>query len=70
MRNGSALILGGTIVRIGSSHPTAVSWYLPKKDTELTTLVLVIYADRVLFVVVFILTMVEMSLERTTVSTI
>ena len=52
LRYGLALMLGGTIV---SSHLTAVSWYFPKKDTELTTLVLEIYTDRVLFVVVFIL---------------
>ena len=61
LRYGSALMLSETIVRIVSSHPTAVSWYFPKKDTELTTLVLEIYTDRVLFVVVFILTVVEVS---------
>ena len=57
-------MFGGTIVRIVSSLPTTVSWNSHKKDTELTTLVLAIYADRVLVVVVFILTMVEVSLER------
>ena len=58
-------MFGGTIVRIVSSLPTAVSWNFPKKDTELTTLVLAISADRVLVVVVFILTVVEVILERT-----
>ena len=67
LRYGTALMLGGTIVRIVSSHLTNVSWYFSKKDTELITQVLVIYADRVLFMVVFILTVVEMSLERTAV---
>ena len=58
-------MLVGKIVRIVSLLPTAVSWNFPKKDTELTTLVLAIYAYRVLVVVVFILTVVEVSLERT-----
>ena len=60
-------MFGGTVVRIVNSLPTTVSWNFPKKDTELTTLVLTIYADRILAVVVFILTVVEESLERTTV---
>ena len=67
LRYNLALMLGGTIFRIVSSHPTTMSRYFPKKDTELTTLVLAIYADRVLYVVVFILTVVEVSLERTAV---
>ena len=67
LRYGLALMFGKTSVRIVSSYPTAMSWYFPKEDTELTTLVLAIYADRVLFVVVFILTVVEVSLERTAV---
>ena len=59
LRHGSALITGGTIVRIVRSLlPTAVSWETLKKDTELTTLLLAIYADRVLSVVAFIVVVV------------
>ena len=67
LRYGSALMLGGTIVRIVSSHPTAVSWYFPKRDTELTVLELAVYVDRLLVVVVCIVSMVEVSLKRTAV---
>ena len=41
----------------------------PKKDVELTTLVLVIYDDRLLFVVLFIAAVVEVSLESNAVGT-
>ena len=62
-------MFGETIVQIVSSLPTAVSWNFPKQDTELTTLVLAMYADMLLVVVVFILTVVMVSLERTAVGT-
>ena len=67
LRYGLALMLGRTIVRIISSHPTAMSCYFPKKDAELTTLVLTIYTDRLLFVVVFIAAVLDVSLKRTAV---
>ena len=54
----SALIVGEMIEWIGSSLlPTTVSWNAQKK-AEMTALVLAIYADRLLFVVVFIVTVV------------
>ena len=67
LRYGSALMLGGTIVRIVSSYPIAVSWYFPKRDTELTVLELAVYVDRLLVVVMCIVSMVEVSLKRTAV---
>ena len=55
-------MVGLTIVRIVSSLlPTAVFWKPPKKDVELTTLVLAIYADRLLLVVVVIVLVAEKS---------
>ena len=66
LRYGLVLMPGGTIVRIVSSHPTAVSWYY-LKNAEITALVLAIYADRVLVVVVFIAVVVEVSLKKTAV---
>ena len=55
-------MVGLTIVRIVSSLLLAdVSWKAPKKDVELTTLVLAIYADRLLLVVVVIVLVVEKS---------
>ena len=46
---------------------TEVYWNASKKNDELTTLVLTIYADRLLLVVVVILIVVVVSLSRTTV---
>ena len=61
----------GMIVRIVSVLlPTAVSWKVPKKTAELATLVLVIYADRLLLVVVIMLHVVVVSLSKTAVGTI
>ena len=55
LRLGSALMSGGTIIRIVRSLlPTVVTRKYPKKDSELTTLVLVIYTDMISLVVVFI----------------
>ena len=53
------------ILRIVSSLlPTTVSWNASKKDTELTTLVLAIHANRVSLVVVVILIVVVASLSK------
>ena len=61
-------MLGGMIPRIVSSLlPTGVSWNASKKDIEMITLVLAIYADRVLLVVVVTLIVVVVSLSRITV---
>ena len=58
-------MIGGMIVRITSALlPTTVCWKAPKKDAEVTTLVLVIFTDRLLLVVVVILIVVMVSLSR------
>ena len=68
LRYGLVLMPGGSIVRIVSSHPTAVSWYSLKKNTELTTLVWAIYADRLLLAVLFIAMVVMVNWWRTAMS--
>ena len=50
---------------VSSLLSTTVSWKSPKKDSELTTLVLAIYADRLLLVVVLVLIVVVVILSRT-----
>ena len=67
LRYGSVLMSNGTIVRIVSSHPTTMSWYFPKKDTELTALELAVYVYRVFFGLMFIALVMEVSLKRTAV---
>ena len=57
---------GGTIAHIVTSLlPTVVCWKVPKKDAELTTLVLAIYANRVLLVLVVIALVVVLKKSRT-----
>ena len=45
--------------------PMVVSWKAPEKYAKLTTLVLVLYANRLLLVVVVILIVLMVSLSRT-----
>ena len=62
-------MVGEIIVRIVSSLlPTAVSYNVPKKDTEFVMLVLVIHADRVLLAVVVIAIVMVVILSRTALS--
>ena len=71
LRYGSALMGGGTIVRIVTSLLlVVVYWKVPKRDIELTKLVLAIYADRVLLVVVVIALVVVLEKSRTIVGVI
>ena len=61
------MIVEKMIERIGSSLlPTTVSWNA-RKNAEMTALLLAMYDDRLLFVVVFIAVVVEVSLKRTAV---